>query len=561
MERNRYTIGIDFGTQSGRAVLVDIGTGEEVASSVKEYPDGVIDEYLPGTDIRLESDWALQNPDDYIDVLVTTVSKVIHDSQVDPQDVIGLSIDFTSCTVVPVASDGRALSQLEQYKHHPHAWVKLWKHHAAQDEANQLNEMAKERTERFLERYGNKVSSEWMIPKIWEVVNDEPELYRDIDQFMEATDWVTMQLTGVAVRNSCTAGYKAMWHKQEGFPDNEFFKALDPSLEHVVEEKLRSPIQPIGSKAGELTEKMARKLGLIPGTAVAVGNVDAHVAVPAVNVTKPEKMVMVMGTSICHLVLGETEQMIEGMCGVVEDGIIPGLFGYEAGQAAVGDIFEWFITSSVPEHYFEEANQRNLNIHQLLEEKACKLMPGESGLLTLDWWNGNRSVIVDADLSGIILGLNLQTKAEEIYRALIEATAFGTKKIIDEFRNNGVDIHELYACGGLPQKNKLFMQIYADITNMEIRISASTQTPALGSAMFAAVAAGEERGGYSSIVEAAKYMAKLQDKVYRPIKRNITIYEQLYREYCKLHDYFGRGENEVMKTLKRIKRGGGENDA
>lgn len=553
MGAKKYSIGIDFGTQSGRAVLVEVATGLEVATAVREYGDGVIDKYLPSTDIKLKNDWALQNPDDYIDVLVTTVPRVLQEAGINQEDVIGLSIDFTACTVVPVTKDGKALCQLEEYKHRPHAWVKLWKHHAAQPEANQLNKIASERGEAFLKRYGNKISSEWLFPKIWEVLNDEPDLYEDIDRFMEATDWVTMQLTGVEARNSCTAGYKAIWHKQDGYPDKVFFKALHPRLENVVEEKLSTNIKPIGSKAGELTEEIAQKLGLVPGTAVAVGNVDAHVAVPAVNVTEPGKMIMVMGTSICHMVLGENECDVEGMCGVVEDGIIPGLFGYEAGQSAVGDIFEWFINTCVPADYIEEAKARRMNIHQLLEEKASKLKPGESGLLALDWWNGNRSVLVNTDLTGLILGLTLHTKPEEIYRTLIEATAFGTKKIIEAFQQNGVPIYELYACGGLPQRNRMFMQIYSDVTNMEIRISASTQTPALGAAMFGAVAAGKEKGGYESITEAAQHMAKLKDKVYRPFQQHVLIYEKLYREYSKLHDYFGRGDNDVMKTLKNIK--------
>jgi L-ribulokinase len=554
MGNKKYSIGVDFGTQSGRAVLVEVDTGKEVATAVTPYRDGVIDEYLPGTNIKLEDDWALQNPDDYLDVLFTAVPKVIKDSGIDSADVIGLGIDFTACTMLPVAKDGRALCQFLEYKNNPHAWVKLWKHHAAQPEANKFNKIAEERGEEFLVRYGGKISSEWLIPKIWQILDEAPEIYEAADRFMEATDWVTMQMTGIEARNSCTAGYKAIWHKQKDYPDKEFFKALDPRLENLVDEKLSRHILPIGSKAGELTEDMAQKMGLKAGTAISVGNVDAHVAVPAVSVVEPEKMVMIMGTSICHMVLGKEEKMVRGMCGVVEDGIVPGYFGYEAGQSAVGDIFEWFVDNCVSASYFEEAKERGINIHQLLEEKASKLKPGESGLLALDWWNGNRSVLVDADLSGLILGVTLLTKPEEIYRALIEATAYGTNMIIETFNNAGVPIKDLYACGGLPEKNKMLMQIYADVTNMEIRISASPQTPALGAAMFGAVAAGSERGGYDSIFDAAKKMAKLKDEVFRPIPENVEVYKKLYAEYKRLHDYFGRGENDVMKRLKDIKK-------
>ena len=553
MNSKKYSIGVDFGTQSGRALLVEVETGREVATAVVPYGDCVIDEKPPGTQMKLEHDWALQNPDDYLDVLRRAVPQVLKDSGVAPEAVIGLGIDFTACTMLPVAKDGRALCQLEEYRKHPHAWVKLWKHHAAQDEANRLNKIAAERGEDFLARYGGKISSEWMIAKIWQILNEAPEIYSVADRFMEATDWVTMQMTGVDVRNSCTAGYKAIWHKKEGYPSKEFFKALDPRLENLVEEKLYSPIVPIGSKAGDLIPSMAEQMGLPAGIAVSVGNVDAHVAVPASTVVTEGKLVMIMGTSICHMVLGTEEKTVDGMCGVVEDGIISGYFGYEAGQSAVGDIFEWFVENGVPQEYFAEAKERNINIHRLLEEKAAQLIPGESGLLALDWWNGNRSVLVDTDLTGVLLGMDLQTKPEEIYRALIEATAYGTNMIVETFVNAGVPIDELYACGGLPEKNHLLMQIYSDVTGKEIHIPASSQTPALGAAMFGAVAAGKERGGYDSILEAAEKMAKIK-AVFKPNPENVKRYAKLYAEYKILHDYFGRGANDVMKRLKEIKK-------
>ena len=385
MESKKYSIGVDYGTQSGRVLLVEVATGKEVATAVVPYADGVIDHELPGTTIKLEHDWALQNPDDYLAVLILGVSQVLHDSKINSEDVVGVGIDFTACTMLPVFKDGRALCQIPEYRTHPHAWVKLWKHHAAQDEANALNEIAAKRGESFLARYGGKISSEWMIPKIWQILNEAPEIYEAADCFMEATDWVTMQMTGINVRNSCTAGYKAIWHKQDGYPTKEFFKALDPRLENLVEEKLSSPIVAIGSKAGGLTLDMAKQMGLKAGIAVAVGNVDAHAAVPAAGVVTPGKMVMSMGTSICHLLLGVEEKTVDGMCGVVEDGIISGYFGYEAGQSAVGDIFEWFVGNCVPAHYLLQARDKNISIHQFLEEKASKLIPGESGLLALDW--------------------------------------------------------------------------------------------------------------------------------------------------------------------------------
>jgi L-ribulokinase len=555
MGHRRFTIGVDFGTESGRAVLVEVATGQEVATAVYSYENRVIDEFLPvdGALIRLEPEWALQDPVDYIRTLQNTIPVVLMESKVDPGDVIGIGIDVTACTMMPVKRDGTPLCVIPDFRRNPHAWVKLWKHHAAQPEADQINAAAYKMGETWLDRYGGKTSSEWFFAKTLQILHESPEIYQAADRLIEAADWVVWQLTGVETRNNCTAGYKAIWSKREGFPDNKFFAALDPRLENVVDEKMTRRILGIGDKAGSLSAQAAAWTGLEPGIAVAIANVDAHVSVPAATVVEPSRMVMIMGTSICHMVLSREEHIIQGMCGYVEDGILPGFFGYEAGQSCVGDHFAWFIESCVPSAYAKEAEEKNVNIHKLLEEKAAKLKPGESGLLALDWWNGNRSVLVDANLCGMLLGATLATKAEEIYRALIEATAYGTRVIIEAFEQNGVPIKELVACGGLPEKNKLLMQIYSDVTGREIKISASQQTPAFGSAMFGAVAAGRAAGGYDSIFEAVKNMARLKDEFYRPIPENVKVYNKLFTEYLRLHDYFGRGENFVMKTLKRIR--------
>ncbi|MCU9615119.1 ribulokinase [Caldibacillus lycopersici] len=549
----KYTIGIDYGTQSGRAVLVSLTDGQEVSDHVTPYTHGVIDEVLPDVPIELEHEWALQHPLDYIEVIRKSVPAVINESGINPKDVIGIGIDFTACTMLPIDQNLQPLCLNKELARNPHSWVKLWKHHAAQDEANKINSIAEKRGEKFLPRYGGKISSEWMIAKIWQILDEAPEIYEQADQFVEATDWVISQLTGNITRNSCTAGYKSIWHKQDGYPSKDFFKALDPRLENIVETKLRGNVLPLGTKAGTLTKEMAVLTGLPEGIAVAVGNVDAHAAVPAMGVVEPGKLVMAMGTSICHMLLGKEEKEVEGMCGVVEDGIIPGYFGYEAGQSAVGDIFEWYVEEGVPAYVQELAVKQGLSIHQYLEQKAATYTPGESGLVALDWWNGNRSVLVDTELSGLIIGMTLQTKPEEIYRALLEATAFGTRTIVEAFKKNGVEVNELYACGGLPQKNQLLMQIYADVTNLPIKIAASKQTPALGAAMFAAVAAGKEAGGYDDILGAAKNMARLKDEVILPIAEHVAIYEKIYQEYKLLHDYFGRGENNVMKRLKALR--------
>ena len=550
----KFSIGVDYGSLSGRAVLVDVDTGAELAAAVLEYPHAVMSEYLPDGVTKLPPDWALQHPQDYIDVLKATVPAVLKESGVDAKDVIGIGIDFTACTVLPVTADGTPLCFLDEYKSNPHAYVKLWKHHAAQEQASRLNKLAEERGEEFLARYGGKISSEWLVPKVWQLLDEAPEIYEKMDKFIEAADWVIWQLCGEEKRNSCTAGYKALWHKQKGYPDKAFYRALDPRLENLVDSKLSRDIYSLGDKAGEITAEAAALTGLCEGTAVAVANVDAHVALPAVGITEPGKMLMIIGTSTCDILLGEKECIVPGMCGVVEDGVVAGFMGYEAGQSCVGDHFDWFCKNCVPAAYKADADAKGMNIHKYLREKAAKLAVGESGLVALDWWNGNRSVLVDVDLTGMILGMTLLTKPEEIYRALIEATAYGTRMIIETFRENGVPITELYAAGGIAQKDELMMQIYADVTNMEIRISASAQTPALGSAMFGAVAAGSQRGGYDSIIDAAHVMGKVMGKVYRPITENVAVYDKLYAEYKTLHDYFGRGENDVMKRLKDIKK-------
>jgi L-ribulokinase len=550
----RYAIGIDFGTESARALLVDVENGFEVATSVHSYRNGVIDERLPvDGGVALEADWALQDPADYLMAIDTTIPAVLQESGIDPAAVLGIGIDFTSCTMLPVTSDGTPLCFVPEFRPQPHAWVKLWKHHAAQPEADRINEAGRRLGEAWLPRYGGRISSEWFFSKTLQILDEAPWIYAAADRLIEAADWIVWQLTGTETRNSCTAGYKALWSKRDGFPSSEFFAALDHRLAPVIDEKISRSVLPPGTRAGGLSADVARSTGLVAGTPVAVANVDAHVSVPACTVTEPGRLVAVMGTSTCHLVLGTDERFVEGMCGVVEDGVIPGYFGYEAGQSGVGDLFAWFVEQGVPAEYRDIAEARGISVHELLTAEATALAPGESGLLALDWWNGNRSVLVDVELSGAIVGATLATKPPAIYRSLIEATAYGTKVIVDAFNKAGVSVDEIVACGGLPSKNSFLMQVYADITGLEIKLAGSSQTAALGSAMFATVAAGAAAGGYDSIVEAATNMASLSDVAFRPNPDHRATYEALYREYVRLHDYFGRGQTDVMKTLRRLR--------
>jgi len=549
----KYVIGIDFGTLSGRAVMVNTQTGLEMGATVYDYPHGVMDETLPNGP-KLGVDDALQYPQDYLDVFSNTIPKLLNITGISAKDVIGIGIDFTACTVLPVKADGTPLCFLDRYRSNKHAYVKLWKHHAAQGYANRLTEIATQREESFLSRYGGKASSESMIPRLWQIVVEDEALYNDMDYFIEATDWVVWKLIGKQTRNSCAAGYKALWHKVDGYPSKEFFKALDPRLENVVEDKLNCKVSPIGTKAGEIDEAGAKLTGLNVGTAVAIGNVDAHSAVPgALKEAAENQMLMIMGTSTCHMLISKEEKIIPGVFGVVEDGILPGFFGYEAGQSCVGDHFAWFVDNCVPEKYWIEANKAGMSIHQLLTEKAEQLAVGESGLIALDWWNGNRSVLLDIDLTGLMIGMTLGTKPEEMYRALIESTAYGTRKIIENFEAHGVKVDELFATGGISQKNPMMMQIYADVTRRNVKIAGSEYGPALGAAVFGALAAGKEQGGYDSVFDATHVMANLKDIEYIPNKENAEVYDKLYEEYDVLHELFGRGENDIMKRLKAIR--------
>jgi len=535
----RCAVGIDFGTESARALLVDCADGRELGVAVHAYEHGVIDERLPVPDdhVTLGADWALQDPLDYVRALQHTVPRLLDETGVAPADVVGIGIDFTSCTMLPALADGTPLCAVDELRREPHAWVKLWKHHAAQPEADRINAVAEARGEPWLARYGGRYSAEWFFSKALQILDESPETYARADRLLEAADWIVWQLTGVETRTMCTAGYKAMWSEESGFPDEAFFAALDPRFARVVDEKMSRTLLPLGSRAGRLCARAAAWTGLEPGTPVATANVDAHVSVPAVGVVEPGRFVAIMGTSTCDILAGRELAHVPGMCGVVADGALPGLYAYEAGQSAVGDIFAWFVDSvGTP--------------HDVLGNRAAALRPGESGLLALDWWNGNRSVLVDGDLRGLLVGMSLATRPHEIYRALIEATAFGTRVIVDAFERGGVPVEDVVACGGLPDRNPLLMQIYADVLGRSISVAGSAQAPALGAAMFGAVVAGE----HASIVDASRAMAPPMREVYRPDPEAVAVYARLYREYLRLHDLFGRDPDSVMKRLNDVRR-------
>ncbi|WP_326952736.1 ribulokinase [Amycolatopsis sp. NBC_01286] len=536
MSAEPLVVGIDYGTLSGRAVVVRVRDGAELGSAVTEYRHGVVDRELPATGRALPPEWALQVPADYVDVLRTAVPAALAAAGANPADVVGVATDFTACTMVPATVDGTPLCELPEFAAEPHAYVKLWRHHAAQPQADRINELARARGEKWLPRYGGLISSEWEFAKGLEVFEEAPDVYAAMRHWVEAADWIVWQLTGTYVRNACTAGYKGIL--QDGqYPSRDFLRELAPGFESFVADKLDHPLGQLGSRAGSLTAGAAAWTGLPEGIAVAVGNVDAHVTAPAARAVEPGQLVAIMGTSTCHVVNGADLREVPGMCGVVDGGIVPGLWGYEAGQSGVGDIFGWFA-----EHFARDS-------HDELTRLAARQEVGEHGLLALDWHSGNRSVLVDHDLSGVIVGQTLATRAEDVYRALLEATAFGTRKIVETFTEAGIPITELIVAGGLT-KNALLMQIYADVTNLPLSVVGSAQAPALGSAIHAAVAA----GAYPDIRAAAEAMGSARSAVYQPVPTHVSAYDELYAEYTTLHDYFGRGANDVMHRLAARRR-------
>ena len=549
MSADDCTVGIDFGTLSGRAVVVRVADGEELGSAVHEFESGVMDDVLRASGDKLPPDWALQDPDDYVSVLRTAVPEALKAAGIDAAQVVGIGIDFTASTPLPVLADGTPLCRLDEFRERPHAYVKLWKHHAAQSHADRITRLAEERGEDWLPRYGGRISSEWQFAKALQVLEEEPEVYDRMERWIEAADWIIWQLCGEETRNVGTAGYKGL-HQDEGYPSRDYLSALNEGFADFVEAKLEHPVSQLGTRAGSLTREAAEWTSLPEGIAVAVGNVDAHVTSPAAQAIEPGQMLMVMGTSTCHVMNSDRRAEVPGMCGVVRDGIVPGLYGYEAGQSGVGDIFAWHAEQAVPPAYHDAARERGVSLHEHLSELASEQRIGEHGLVALDWHSGNRSVLVDHELSGVIVGLTLATRPEEIYRALLESTAFGTRTIIDGFEAAGVEVGELIVAGGL-LRNRFLMQMYADVTRRELGLLESEQGPALGAAMHAAVAA----GCYDDIAAASAAMGRVRRAAYTPDPKASSAYDALYEEYATLHDYFGRGTNEVMHRLRQIRRG------
>lgn len=550
--REHFSIGIDFGTLSARAILINADTGREAATSIYGYQDSVIDKYLPDTSIELPPEFALQNPWDYKNALEALLKDIWKQANISPGKIISIGVDFTSCTVIPVDENIQPLCFNEKFRNNPHSWAKLWKHHSAQAEADLINQTARRRGEEFMKHYGNTSSSEWYFAKLIETFNKAPEVYNATYKFVEAGDWVVWLMTGKLTTSTCTAGYKAFWNENNGYPSEEFFTAINPALRGITQ-KTVADVYTVGSRAGGLHKEMAELTGLEQGTSVAVSVIDAHAAMPVVGAAQGSSLMITAGTSLCHILVSEKEVFMEGISGVVKDGVLPGCYGYEAGQPAAGDIYEWFVHNFVSPECKEEANKEDVSVFSVMDRKAEELKPGESGLLALDWWNGNRSMLNNSNLSGLILGLTLSTTPESVYRALIESTAFGTRNIIESMEKHGVKIEHIYACGGLSRKNKFVMQTFCDVLGREIAVNAITQTTAYGAAIYGMVAAGSGRGGFDTFFDASQKLCSNPPVIFVPNMESHKIYEILFEKYMFLNNLFGIEYKNIMTSLKALR--------
>jgi L-ribulokinase len=556
-----YTIGLDFGTNSCRSLIVDCTDGRELASHVFAYPSGRCGVITDAADPTL----ARQHPADYVTGIEVTILEALKvaeavDSRFDRRNVIGIGVDTTGSSPLPVDANGMPLCFDDRFKNDPAAMVWLWKDHTSYAEAARITELGAKFRPDYMAKIGGVYSSEWFWSKIIHCKETSPRVYAAAASFVEICDWIPAVLTGVTApgslrRSVCAAGHKAMFNAAwGGLPDIGFLEMLSPGL-GALRSRLYASAYPADMVAGCLSAEWAKTLGLRETVVIAVGAFDAHLGAIGAGI-KPGVLVKIMGTSTCDIMIApETEPLadIKGVCGIVENSVMNGYYGIEAGQSAVGDIFLWFVNTSVPDTYGSTHDEKFKN----LETAAGRLLPGESGLLALDWNNGNRTILVDTRLTGLLVGQTLSTVPHEIYRALIEATAFGALTIIDRIEEYGVTIEEVVNCGGLASKNPVLMQIYADITGRPMKLSRSEQTPALGAAIAAAAAAGKTAGGYASVAAALATMTGIS-AVFEPNDDHHRTYQKLYSLYTQLHDGFGTrswsGSMEnIMKDLLAIR--------
>jgi len=540
----KYSIGIDFGTGSGRVLIIDIKTGSIIGMSVIHFKNEKVKENLANVDVPYT--FALQDPTEYIRVLKEGIPEAIKNAKIHKSQIVGLGIDATSASILLTDNQFKPLSEYQILKKEPHSYLKLWKHHGANKEAEKMLEVARNNKSRWLGNYGFNVNSEWMIPKVLELINHAPNIVKKAAHIMEVGDWLTSKLIEENVRSNCSRGFKTFWNEEEGF-FYEYYKKVDSQLPKIINEKLEGRLVKIGEKAGHISTKMSTELGLPANLPIAPSIIDAHASLLGIGSTQKNELTMVMGTSTCHLMLHDEQKQIPGISGNVKDAIIPNLFAYEAGQSAVGDLFN-HVANRAPKSYLDEAKNRKMHIYELLEEKASLKSPGQTGLIALDWHNGNRSILSDSKLRGVLIGETLNTKIEDIYKAYMEATAFGAKMIINNYEEWGMQIDKVFACGGIPQKNELLMQIYADILNRPIHVSASYYAPAIGAAILGSVAGRE----HETVVEAVHDMKQPISKTVHPISQNVKNYQKLFEIYKTIHDYYGLQSHDIMQQLDEL---------
>ena len=554
----KYAIGIDFGTESARTLIVDVTNGREVATAVAQYAHGHNGVIL-GNDPNL----ARQHPADYLTSAEKTVKKSLAAAKrkirgFKPEHVIGIGVDTTGSTPMPLDANGQPLAFDRKLAKDPAAMAWLWKDHTSVAEAEEITALARKMRPQYLAKCGGIYSSEWFFSKALHCRRTSPKVFDAAHTWVEIADWIPAVLTGTQApdqlaRGVCAAGHKAMFNADwGGYPDAKFLSKLDAKL-GALRSRLPDVAYSIDRPAGGLTAEWAKRFGLPAGIPVAIGAIDAHLGAVGAGIT-PGALVKIIGTSTCDMMIAPARKQladVPGLCGIVNGSILPGYYGLEAGQSAVGDIFNWFV------EYVQPGGER-AGSHETLTKTAAKLRPGASGLLALDWNNGNRTVLVDQRLTGLLVGQTLYTTPAEIYRALIEATAFGALTIINRLEEYGVRVRQVINCGGIAEKNPLVMQIYADVTGRPMKISRSQQTCALGAAIAGAVVAGKKAGGYTNFAAAQKAMTGLKPRVFKPNAKAHAIYKELYKLYHTLHDAFGTRDwtgnlHNVMKQLLDIR--------
>lgn len=546
----KYTIGIDYGSLSARGVLVNTSDGAILSEVTYSYPHGAMSDKLPdGT--ALADEWVVQHPGDFLEALHFAVPQLLRQTGVDKRDVAAIGVDFTASTVVALDGSFSPLCFQKEYGSNPHAWPKMWKHHAAQPQANLLTDIARQQERPYLSWYGGQISRESLQPKVLQTWQEAPEVFRATECFAEMGDYLTSLLAGKPVCSIPAATAKAIWNKETGYPDDAFWGAVSQELRGLPRKKLLAQYENCvfghpGQRVGSLCEAMAEKLGLCPGIAVTAFQMDGYAAVPAVGMIEPGSALLVIGTSTGVMIMDDKSRDVKGVTANISGGFYPDLQTYASGQASVGDSFQWYMENCLPESYAVAAQEQGENIHSYLSRLASLIEPGESGMIGLEWFNGSKAM-PEKKLSGMLLGMTMQTKPEHIYRTLLEATAFGVRNLLENHEKAGVSISKVIACGGIANKNPLMMQIYADVLGKQIHVNSCTQAPALGTAIYAAAAA-EDGDFRKALPEAVKRMHAPCGKVYTPVAEHVERYDALYAEYIRLSEYFS-GENTVMDKL------------